>query len=227
MKNIGLWVLFLPIFFGIGVQSYNKDLEMTVLYDRTQGLKPGNKVYLQDKAIGIVKAVKVDTKGLFKVSLQIEKDFRQMVTDHCRFIIQDDLQWPEDRSVGIICMAEGGKPLSDGAMVKGSTSFAVLLEEGGREFEAWSKRLREEMDRWEKNLRHLPEKEWYKRLEREMKYWARELEHVGEKTRRHFIEKVLPTLEEAIRELKRHFEEKGREEDVRPLERKLEEFKTI
>lgn len=216
----------LPLLLLCGlVTACSNDLEMTVLYDQTNGIQKGDRVFLEAKPIGEVEAIQVHSKGRFAIRLEIEKGFRHMVTDQCRFIIQADPERQDHKAVKVVRLAAGGKSLPDRVKVEGSTSLSVLLERGSREFEDWQKRFEEELDRWKKELDELPEKEWYKRLESMMEEWAEEIERGGEEVRRYFEKEVLPALEEALRELKRRLREGDKQKDAEPLEIKLKKLK--
>ena len=87
--------------------------------------------------------------------------------------------------------------------------------------------LRQELERWQKDLDQLPEEEWYKELERQMDYWLSEMGQVGVETRRYFREEVLPRLEEAVRELEKRLKELDKKNEAEILKIKLEELKRI
>jgi ABC-type transporter Mla subunit MlaD len=201
-------------------------LRMTVLYDQTRGLKPGDRVFCKGQNIGPVERIEVDPQGRYRVHLQIKQDFRNMVTEQSRFLIQGDPLSPGNRAVEMVQLAPGGRPLADGATVEGSSSISVLLEEGTRGLQSWSKLFQEVLEGWQKEVSQLPEKAWFKNLEQQMENWTRVLEESGEEMHRYFREEVLPRLEESMRELDRRLQELG-EKDIKDLEKKLEQMKNL
>jgi hypothetical protein len=226
MKMIRCCVL-LPLFlFGL-TQACANDLQLTVLYDQVQGLKPGDEVYMDGKPIGAVQSIEVNKDGQYEVQLGIKDEFRPIVTDQCHFYIRSNPHRSEHQALEIIAMAEGGSPLPDGAVVEGGSYLAYLLERGSRDLQAWSGRLQVEIERWAEGLSDLPKKEWYGQLERQMEAWAAELERAGEDARRHFRDEILPKLEEALEELRRRLEEEDEEEELEPLEIKLKRLKRV
>jgi hypothetical protein len=176
------WALAILLLSGLTLACAD-ELQIIVLYDQSQGLKPGDLVYMDEKSIGSVSTLEVNPDGRFAAHIRIDQDDRQMVTDQCRFYIKPDPQGSGHQSIQIVKCTEGAKPLSPGATIEGSSYLSDLLEQGGRERQDWSERLREEIERWAKGLSELPEKEWYRQLERQIEQWSEELAHADENVR--------------------------------------------
>ena len=202
-------------------------LQLTVLYDRTVGLKQNDPVLWNEQKIGKVQSVKQNGQDLASVQLQISKAFSDKVTDESRFVIQADPQRRGDSFVRMVNLSEKGNPLPTGTAVEGSTHLSLQLERTAKGLEAWREQLERELERWEKELSQLPERESYKELEREMDYWLNKLGQAGVDTREYFREEMLPRLEEALRELKKRLRLLGKEKEVETLEVKLDKLKSI
>ena len=202
-------------------------LQLTVLYDRTVGLKQNDPVLWNEQKIGKVQSVKQNGQDLASVQLEISKAFSDKVTDESRFVIQADPQRRGDSFVRMVNLSEKGNPLPTGTAVEGSTYLSLQLEKTSRGLEAWREQLKRELERWEKELSQLPERESYKELERELDYWLNKLGQAGVDTREYFKEEVLPRLQEALRELKKRLRQLGKEKEVETLEVKLDKLKSI
>ena len=202
-------------------------LQLTVLYDRTEGLKQNDPVLWNEQKIGKVQSVKQNGPDRASVQLQIRKDFSDKVTDESRFLIQADPRSRGDSFVRMVNLSEKGNPLPTGTAVEGSTYLSLQLERTAKGLEAWREQLERELERWEKELSQLPERESYKELEREMDYWLNKLGQAGVDTREYFREEMLPRLEEALRELKKRLRQLGKEKEVETLEVKLDKLKSI
>jgi hypothetical protein len=202
-------------------------LQLTVLYDRTGGLKKNDPVLWNEQKIGKVQSVKQNVQGQASVQLQIRKDFSDKVTNESRFVIQADPQRQGQNLVNMVNLSEKGNPLPSGTAVEGSTYLSLQLEKTERGLEAWRKQLERELERWEEELSQLPERESYKELEREMDYWLNKLGQAGVETREYFKEEVLPRLEEALRELRKRLRQLGKEKQIETLEVKLDKLKSI
>ena len=202
-------------------------LQLTVLYDRTEGLKQNDPVLWNEQKIGKVQSVKQNGQDLASVQLEISKAFSDKVTDESRFLIQEDPRGRGDSFVRMVNLSEKGNPLPSGTAVEGSTYLSLQLERTAKGLEAWREQLERELERWEKELSQLPERESYKELEREMDYWLNKLGQAGVDAREYFREEMLPHLEEALRELKKRLRQLGKEKEVETLEVKLDKLKSI
>jgi hypothetical protein len=213
------------VLLGILLSSCASHHRVLVLYDRTNDLKPGDRVYWENQVIGSVGTFEKNPKGKTIVPLQIHPDFRQTATDQSRFIIQGDPHRPGSQSVRMALLAIGGKPLADGATVEGSTNRAFMVEKGAQGIQSWSKLLGDAIDRLEKEMRRLSETEWQKELERQIENWTGELKGAGVEMRRYFQKEILPWLEQAVQDLLRRLKELGRGDDGKTLEEKFEQLK--
>lgn len=214
----------LLILMGWGLFSCARPFHTTVLYERTEGLRPGDPVIWKDQTIGTVDSLEANPQGRSLVRLGIKKEFKGLVTDQSRFLIQPEALGSGRPVVEMIHLAPGGNPLPDGAVVEGSTDFSLILERGTTGLKAWSTLFQGWLERIEQGIRLLREKDVLGEVERQIEGWARVLKRSGEETRRYFKGEVLPRLERLIRELKKISREEGREEEIRRLEERLRDL---
>jgi len=226
MKNYRFLLWLLILVWGL-IAACVGSLGLTVLYDRTEGLKQNDPVLWNEQKIGKVQSLRQNSQGRTAVNLRIRRDFREKVTDESRFLIQNDPQNPGQSLVKMVNLAEKGNPLASGTAVEGSTFLSLQLEKTERGLEVWREQLERELERWERELSQIPESEWYKELEREMDYWLKELAQAGVETREYFKEEILPRLEESLRELRKRLRQLGKEKEVETLEVKLDKLKGI
>jgi hypothetical protein len=226
MKKLLYWSLQTFIVCGVLLACVGS-IQITVFYDRNEGLKQEDPVLWNQQEIGKVHSVKQNPQGRLAVGLKIGRDFREKVTEESRFLIQADPQNYWQKHIEMVNLAEGGNPLSNGAEIEGSTYLSLQLERGSRGLAAWLPLLLQELERWQKELNQLPEEEWYRELERQLDYWLSEIGQAGVETRRYFKEEVLPRLEEAVRELEKRLQELGKKNEAEILNIKLEELKQL
>ena len=148
MRNNSFWILPL-IFVYVLAAACVGSLQLTVLYDRTEGLKQNDPVLWNEQKIGKVQSVKQNVQGQASVQLQIRKDFSDKVTNESRFVIQTDPQRQGQSLVNMVNLSEEGNPLPTGTAVEGSTYLSLQLEKTERGLEAWRKQLERELERWE------------------------------------------------------------------------------
>jgi hypothetical protein len=215
----------LPIILLLGVTSCASPHKVMVLYDRPGSLKPGDRVIWENRTIGSVGDFQANPSGKTVVPLQVKPDFREALTDQSRFLIQADPDWPGSQMVKMVLLSSGGKPLPDGAVVEGSTSFSLMVERGSRGIQGIPQALQDALDRLNKEVGRLSDREWQKELESQLDSWTRELEKSGENTRRYFQEEVLPRLEQSVQDLLRRLKEMGKEKDGKSLEEKFDRIK--
>jgi hypothetical protein len=209
----------------LGVTSCASPHKVMVLFDRPGSLKPGDRVIWENRTIGSVGDFQANPSGKTVVPLQVKPDFREALTDQSRFLIQADPDWPGSQMVKMVLLSSGGKPLPDGAVVEGSTSFSLMVERGSRGIQGIPQALQDALDRLNKEVGRLSDREWQKELESQLDSWTRELKKSGENTRRYFQEEVLPRLEQSVQDLLRRLKEMGKEKDGKSLEEKFDRIK--
>lgn len=209
----------------LGVTSCATPHKVMVMYDRTAGLNPGDRVIWENQTIGSVGDFQANPSGKTVVPLQVKPDFREALTDQSRFLIQADPDRPGSQMVKMVLLSSGGKPLPDGAVVEGSTSFSLMIERGSRGIRGIPQILQDALDRLSTELGRLSDREWQKELESQLDSWERELKKAGEDTRRYFQKEVLPKLEQAVQDLVRRLKDLGKEKDGKILGEKLDQLK--
>jgi hypothetical protein len=209
----------------LGLASCATPHKVMVLYDRPGSLKSGDRVIWENQTIGSVGDFQANPSGKTVVPLQVKPDFREALTDQSRFLIQADPDRPGSQSVKMVLLASGGKPLPNGAVVEGSTAFSLMIERGSRGIQGIPQVLQDALDRLNKELSRLSDREWQKELESQLDSWTRELKKSGEDTRRYFEKEVLPKLEQAVQDLVRRLKDLGKEKDGKILEEKLDQLK--
>jgi len=223
----GLFPSFFLIFLIVFAGGCAQHLQINVLYDRTGGLQKGGPVYLGNQEIGTVQNPEVTSTGRIVVPLRIDADHRDQITDQSRFVMQAHPPQTDRPSIQVIQVSPGGRPLRDGAVVEGSSSFGAYLEKGTQEILGWTRLFEETLRGLEKEFNRLSAKEWQEKLENQIEDWTKELERSGEEVQRYFLKEVLPRLEKSIRDLRRRLEEQGKEKAIEPLEEKLERLKGV
>lgn len=189
-------------------------LHFTVLFDQVFGLLPRDPVVWQTNPIGRVTDVQYTPAGRFEVKVEVDDAYRAAVTDRSRFVIEARPDG-EGKLLEMLRVGEGGEPISTGAVLQGTTQAQVLAET----FQDQAQSLLE-------NLRQLP-KDWSRVLGEEMDRLTEELRQAGEEARRRLHEEVVPRLQRQLEELRKWLRQQGREDEMKPLERKFEKLKEV
>lgn len=198
-----------------------------VRFDSINGLVAEDRVLFDGAAIGTVKTITYGNDGAFSVSLSIEKDFKNFLTEYSRFTITDDPRNNSRKAVEMILIHMGGTPLKNGASVDGSSRYQVLLEMMKDDAGEGVAYLKKEYRRFSKELKSLSENEKIRELMDQMARLEEELKAASRETRDKITSEIIPLLEKEIEELRKEFEALGREEEVEPLEKELDKIKYI
>ena len=220
--------LILVWFMGITLTGFSfGSTAIHVRFDNAGGLVAKDRVVFDGTVIGKVKKIKYGDDGIFLVSLSIEKDFRDFLTEYSRFTITDDPRDDSRRAVEMILTQMGGAPLKNGSSVDGSNKYQVLLEMMKDDAMHGVEYLRKEYQRFSKELKSLSESEKVKELMTQMDRLEEELKEASRETRDKITSEIIPMLEKEIEELRKELEALGREKEVEPLEKELEKIKYI
>lgn len=198
-----------------------------VRFDSINDLVAKDRVVFDGADIGKVKKIKYGDDGTFLVSLSIEKDFRDFLTEYSRFTITDDPRDSSRKAVEMILTHMGGAPLKNGSSVDGSSKYQVLLEMMKDDARDGVVYLKKEYRRFSNELKSLSENEKIRELMDQMARLEEELKEASRETRDKIISEIIPMLEKEIEELRKELEAMGREEEVEPLEKELDKIKYI
>ena len=202
-------------------------LHITVCFQQVHGLVAGDRVLLNQDAVGLVETLTYTTSGQFQVILALEKRFGHLVTTHSRFIIGDDIGVTPKKAIIIIQTKRGGTPIQDGAIVDGSDRYTVILEDMKHDIEESLSLLKQELDRLSKDLQKLPENQRFEALKKELKEIVDKLISAGEETKQKIRQEILPLLQKEMEKLRKHLRKYGREEEMAPLDKEMKKINLI
>ena len=223
---VGKVLLFLLIgVFASGCLESSLDLQ--VRFDRIDGLKKGDRVLFQGNPIGRVTDASYLKEGYYTADLEIEKNFKEAVTDHSRFFIVADPVNQGTKAIEMLEIKKGGLALKSGTVVNGSTRISAVLEKMGKEFEKGMSVLDKRLDKFSEEMKSLPEKEEVQRFQKEMERLAKEMGEAVLVFREKVQEEVLPRIQKEIEKLKEKLKKSGREKDAKPLEIQMDKMRKI
>jgi paraquat-inducible protein B len=199
-------------------------LDFKLRYQDVSGLRKDDRVLFEERHIGNVKDVKSTNHGDHLVDVSIRREFANEVTEYSRFYISLDPKHRNRQSVHIVRVNNGGAPIEEDSIIVGTTKYVVFYGQ-------FSAKLRENLERFELELnsfvesfRRLPEGEQIKRLEQELDRLLAELQYFGESIKHKLKSEILPRVKEKIEELRRRLKELGREDDLKYVDRKMEQL---
>jgi len=223
LKKIVILVMISMI--GLGCEAENLDL--FIRFDHIDGLKSGDSIIFETNRIGKVDDLTYTKKGDYLVELMIYKTYANAATEHARFYIISDPQNNGRSSVEMIQILKGGRPLQNNTVLEGSDKSSVIIERLGKDLDKKMEGFRKEFNEFAEELKKIPDSEAFKKLEDELANIYEKMKQSGKDVREMIQKEILPRIEQELENLKKRLHEKGKEDELKPLEIKMEEIKKI
>lgn len=211
----------------MAITGCERELNLRIRYDQIDGLKQEDIVIFEGNQIGAVKAVTYTQDGDYIVAVSIKKEFVNAATEYSKFFISTDPQDSGKKAVEMVQTQQGGTLLQENALIEGSTRGSAFLNTLRDKFGQGIEGFKKEFDKFLEGLKTVPETEDFKKFENELNNLADEMRESGEAVRERLQKEVLPKLREELEMLRKRLREFGREDEVKPLEKKMDEMKKI
>jgi len=218
-------ILMIVSIIGLGCEAEN--LNLFIRFDHIDGLKSNDSVIFETNRIGKVDGVTYTKKGDYLVELMIHKAYMNAVTEHVRFFIVSDPQYNGRSVVEMIQILKGGKPLQNNTVLEGSNKSSAIIERLEKDLEKGMESFRKELNEFAEELKKIPDSEAFKKLEDELADIYEKMKQSGKEVREMIQKEILPRLEQELENLRKRLHEKGREDELKPLEIKMEEIRKI
>jgi len=218
-------ILMIVSIIGLGCEAEN--LNLFIRFDHIDGLKSNDSVIFETNRIGKVDEVTYTKKGDYLVELMIHKAYMNEVTEHVRFFIVSDPQYNGRSVVEMIQILKGGKPLQNNTVLEGSNKSSAIIERLEKDLEKGMESFRKELNEFAEELKKIPDSEAFKKLEDELADIYEIMKQSGKEVREMIQKEILPRLEQELENLRKRLHEKGREDELKPLEIKMEEIRKI
>ncbi|MDH3355833.1 MAG: hypothetical protein OET81_01820 [Desulfobacteraceae bacterium] len=220
-----IMILMIVSIIGLGCEAEN--LNLFIRFDHIDGLKSNDSVIFETNRIGKVDEVTYTKKGDYLVELMIHKAYTNAVTEHVRFFIVSDPQDNGRSVVEMIQILKGGKPLQNNTVLEGSNKSSAIIERLEKDLEKGMESFRKQFNEFAEELKKIPDSEAFKKLETELENLYDEMKRSGKDVRDLIQKEMLPRLEQELENLRKRLHEKGRENELKPLEIKMEEIRKI
>ncbi len=203
------------------------DMNFKIRYDRIDGLKQNDRVIFEQNQIGTVTQVIYTAEGRYEVDVAIQKEFASAATKDSEFFIVPDPQQGDKKAVEITQARKGGTALEDGAVVEGSARASDVFNVFRDKLNKGINDLGKQFGQFLNELKGLSEREAVKKLEEELNRLGDEMEKSGKAVQDKIQKDILPQLQKEIDRLREELRKFGREDEVRPLEDKMNKIKEI
>lgn len=185
----------------------DSDLDLKVRFDRIYGLQAGDPVWFEENRIGKVTSVSYERDGSYMVEMSIKSNFVNAATTFSEFFIVNDPQQQKNRAIEIVQSEPGGSVLEEGAVVKGTTSHALVLKRLTKDMEKGLDYLKGELEVLKEDIENIPETEEYRELKRELEEMVKDLRRACEESQKKIQEVFLPLLLRRLEALKEKLKE--------------------
>jgi hypothetical protein len=161
------------------------------------------------------------------VNLTIHQPYAKTITEHVRFYIDADPQNNGRSALKMIRMLKGGKPLPSNTVLEGSSKSSAIIESLGKDLDMRVNIFRKEFNEFTEELEKIPDSEAFKNLKEELDDLYEKIKQSGKEVREMIQKEILPRVEQELEKLRKRLHEKGREDELKPLETKMKEIKKI
>lgn len=202
---LSLIVVGLVYWFGI----LTKDLEISIVFDKANGIGKDTKIVLKKVPVGEIREVKVTDSGDVIVDAGIYNEYKEKVNSSSAFIIEspDSNLESDKKQISVEVLKEDASPFPQDARVEGYSSrsqFFVrtgkkILESAYEQFDNW-------LSEFQKGVKDLGEDERLEKLKRNMQELleeARRSAGMGLEELNREIPRLKEELNKIIEELKR------------------------
>jgi hypothetical protein len=198
-----------------------------VLFDQIYKLQEGDGVVLDAQPIGFIENIRYVREGHFKVTLAIGKGFEADISEYSRFIIVEDPLSAGKKAMRVIQTRHDGKPLKNGATIKGSDKYSVFFEDMTGDIRDGVDFLKKSMNEFSAGLKGLSENEQMKALKKEIKRFAEVMAKTKNETREKIVNEVLPLLKRDMEKLREQLRKFGREDEMAPIDDEMKKISHI
>ena len=203
----------IPLFLLLILTGCGQDLHFKISYDDIDGLAKGDPVVLDNRPIGKVSGLEQNPSGGHLVEVAIPRESTTAATSEASFVLAPDPDNPARRRIEIVLAGPGGRPIADGAVVKGSYPNPLGLFPFGELLRGFSDALRDlrgQVEQFRQGFEKLPNSPEAKQLEEEWHRLAEEIGKAQSGAGDALKKEILPKLEKEMDELRKRMEKMQR-----------------
>jgi len=195
--------------------------DFRIRFRDVHGLHKGNPVYFEDAVIGDVQEVAYTDSGVFLVGVSIQKDFISAATDASRFYIDGNPENTAQKVIRVVQLGKGGNPIEEDAVIEGQTKYAVLYEQFAYQLGQNLTIFEAGVNEFLRELQGFSTDEQIEELEKQLDAIMADLGRMTHAMKHKLENEILPLLRRKIEELRKRLEGTGQEEDLGPIDQKM------
>ncbi len=202
-------------------------MELNVHYKSISGLTVDDRVLFDGRRVGKVAAIEYTREGTYLVHLSVERGHAPKLTDHARFFIVPDPGVTDQQAVEVRISQAGGRLLADGENVVGAEEPNDVVRRLKQDIADGIRLFQQAMEELGRDIQELPESREYRDLKRSMDALAQDLVRSGKAAGEKIKQEWLPEIQRHLDELRERLKQQGREKELAPLDRRIEEIRRM
>lgn len=214
-------------------------LDLTVNFKEIDGIAIGAPVILDNTTIGRVKQILPLTNGNHPVAIEIDSNFKALITEHSTFTLVSGYQGAgaksesagtDWKSIPVIIVSKtssGGTPLQNGTVIQGSEPPMIP------ELSNLLKKFETNFETLKNKISKIPESQEFKSFEQSIDELAQRMKDSGKEVQESIKNDILPKLQQEFEAFKKRLkdnsqsQDQGPNQDLAPLEKKLHNLQEI
>lgn len=205
---------------------YEGDRDISIVFDRADGISTGSKLVLKGVPVGEVKDITIGESGNVIIEAVVYKRYKDNVKSGSAFIIEGadgDLD-SDKKQITVEVLNKDAPPLSEDATVKGYSSRAeFFVSSGGRILENTLDELEDWLEEFQRGIEEYKESGRGEELREEIEELMEEARRSAEMGIKELREEI-PHLKEMLNEIIRELRELGREKDAEEFRKEFDRY---
>lgn len=221
------WLLILGLI-GLGAQACQSGAHhIHASYERLYGVAVEDRVLFEQNVAGRVTEVQYTLEGTYTVTLEINKGFVNAITEYSQLHIIDDPNRDGRKAIEIRLNRPDGKVLANGTTVLGVNPSKTLAGQIQKDIAAGFDFIQSQIERFGRDVQKIPDSEGYKALRESLEALTDEMLQAEKEARKRAKQEWLPLLERHLEQLREKLRQLGRENELKPLDDKVERIRKI
>jgi hypothetical protein len=196
--------------------------DFRIRFSDVHGLHKGNSVYFEGAVIGKVQKVAYTDSGVFLVSVSIQEEFASAATDAGRFFIDGDPENSTQKVIRVVQLGKKGNPIEEDAVIEGHTRYAVLYEQFAYQLGQNLTIFEAGINEFLREFQGFSTEEQIEELEKQLDAIMADVGRMTHEMKHELETEILPLLRQKIEELRKRLEGTGQEEDLGPIDQKMD-----
>jgi len=216
-KHIWYAMLAALLFSGCGEGT----LDLKVRFSEIDGLRKEDRIFLEGTRIGDVREVLYTPAGDYLVRASVADQFANALTDASVFYIELDPERIDRKALHVFQPKQAGAPLSEDAVIEGSTKYAVLYGQLSDTVRKNLGKLESELNQLLAGLQNFSDSEQIKQIEKQLDRILAEIENLSETMKQKLQNDILPRIREQIEQLRRRLMKQGKQTQLEYVDQKV------